>query len=201
MNEKSDEMNDNVDSKTLKYQFQSAQNELKRKIELLESVINANKLKRAELIKTLDEEREKSERQLEENTKLKEDLILIEQKMKEIFNENQQHKDKIEYLGKELEIAQTKLKMASIDSDKQEESQSSNEVVPKDQVLCLEEELVLLKERFAQVSEEKMKLAKDLLVLKDQYKEVCNRTHNKYFFYIAPLIIMVLYLLVSAMIS
>lgn len=200
INEKADELCDNVDSKTLKYQFQSAQNELKRKIEILESVAHDNKLKVLELLKILDEEKEISQRRLEDNEKLKEELILMEQKLKESSQENQHHKDKIEYLGNELEVVQNKFKSTSVDSAK-EEFQISNEVVSHDQLLCLEEELVLLKERFAQVSEEKIKLVKDLITLREQYNLVCNRSHNKYFFYVAPLIAMVLYLLVSAMIS
>lgn len=202
VNEKTDDLNDNVDSKTLKYQFQSAQNELKRKIELLESAANANKLKIVELLKTLDEENEISQKRLEENTKLKEDLIILEQKLKESFNENQQYRDKIEHLGKELETVQNKsTNVDDVEKEKRDAPQTSNEILSHDQLLCLEEELVLLKERFAQVSEEKMKLVKDLLTLREQYNMVCNRSHNKYFFYVAPLIAMVLYLLVSAMIS
>lgn len=231
INEKTDDLTDHVDSKTLKYQYQSAQNELKRKIEILESVSNANKLKIAELLKTLDEEKEISQKRLEENTKFKEDLIILEQKLKESFNENQQYKDKIEHLGCELETVQNKLKsgvtidnndekeLSTVDNEKHstDESEkqtsvanrenqnllqiSNNEIVSHDQLLYLEEELVMLKERFAQVSEEKLKLVKDLLTLREQYNTVCNRSHNKYFFYIAPLIAMVLYLLVSAMIS
>lgn len=202
VNEKTDDLNDNVDCKTLKYQFQSAQNELKRKIEILESVANSNKLKISELLKTLDEEKEISNKRLEENTKLKEDLIILEQKLKESFNENQQCRDKVEHLGKELENVQNKSTIVDdIEKEKRNGSQTSNEIVSPDQLLCLEEELVLLKERFAQVSEEKMKLVKDLLTLREQYNVVCNRSHNKYFFYVAPLIAMVLYLLVSAMIS
>lgn len=133
---------------------------------------------------------------------MKDDLLILEQKLKESLNENQQCRAKIENLGKELDTVQHKSTIVDgVEREKRDESQTSNEIVSHDQLLCLEEELVLLKERFAQVSEEKLKLVKDLLTLREQYNMVCNRSHNKYFFYVAPLIAMVLYLLVSAMIS
>ncbi|KAJ8935998.1 hypothetical protein NQ318_009678 [Aromia moschata] len=183
-NEKDDYSSDHVDSKTLKYQFQSAQNELKRKIELLESISNANKFKIAELDKALCEEKELSQSRLEENENLKQELVLLQQKWKESCNENQQYKDKIEYLGSELEVAQEKLKEAientkekhvhSIVENSFEKSTISNSLVTYDQLVNLEEELVLLKERFAQIGDEKLKLQRDLLTMTEKYNMVCN---------------------------
>lgn len=167
----------------------------------MESVANANKVKIVELLKTLEEEKELSQRRLNENEKLREDLIIMGQRFKDSSVENQQYIDKIEYLGTELETVQNKLKLTTVDGEKPSDSQPSNEIVSHDQLLCLEEELVLLKERFAQISEEKMKLVKDLSTLREKYNSACNRTHTKYFLYVAPLIFMVVYLLVSAMLS
>lgn len=198
---------DHVDSKTLKYQFQSAQNELKRKIELLESVSNANKFKIAELDKALEEEKMLSHQQLIENENVKQELIVLQQKWKESCNENQQYRNKIKHLTNDLEVAQEQLKEITESGKKHTDenisntSIISNNVVTYDQLVNLEEELVLLKERFAQVGEEKLKLQRDLLGMTEKYNMVCNRSHNKYFFYVAPLVFMVLYLLVSAMIS
>nr|XP_023024986.1 sarcolemmal membrane-associated protein isoform X1 [Leptinotarsa decemlineata] len=197
---------DRVDSKTLKYQFQSAQNELKRKIELLETISNENKLKINDLDKELLEEKKISQLRLEENEGIKEELVLLQQKWKESCNETLEYKDKMCVLLEELELAKKQLKDLNENvKEKIEETQwgptISNSVVSYDQLVELEEELVLLKERFSQVSEEKIKLQRDFSMLTKQYNVVCNRSHNKYFFYVAPLVIMVLYLLVSAMIS
>lgn len=184
----------------MKYQYQSAQNELREKLAIVETISNMNKLKIIELLKSLDDEKEIAQQRLEDNQKLKEDLRILEQKLKEIFNENQQYRDKVERLEQDLDVVQTTLQSTQSNSKKYE-ANTSTEVVTHDQMLCLEEELVLLKERFAQVSEEKLKLVKDLVSLREQYNLVCNRSHTKYFFYIAPLIIIVLYLLNSLMIS
>ncbi|XP_019876248.1 sarcolemmal membrane-associated protein [Aethina tumida] len=179
------EKGDYVDSHTLKYQFQSAQNELKRKIEVLEALSNVNKIKLTELTNELSEEKEKSMNRLRENESLKEELSQFEQKWKESCNESQQLRDKVESLSAKLE----------------EKSDSNERLVTFQQLVDVEEELVLLKERFAKIGDEKLKLQHELYSLTEQYKVVCNRSYNKHFFYIAPLVIMVLYLLISAMIS
>lgn len=180
---------------------------MKRKIELLESISNGNKFKITELDTALHEEKIISHQQLIENQNLKQELIILEQKWKESCNENQQYKDKMKHLMNELEIAQEQLKQVTDNVKKQVDknllntSIMSNNVVTYDQLVNLEEELVLLKERFAQVGDEKLKLQRDLLIMTEKYNMVCNRSYNKYFFYVAPLVFMVLYLLVSAMIS
>lgn len=70
-----------------------------------------------------------------------------------------------------------------------------------EEVAALEEELVLIKERYAVIAEEKTMLNKKLNTLREQYNTVCNNSYNKIFFYVAPLVLMVLYLLISAMAS
>jgi pSer/pThr/pTyr-binding forkhead associated (FHA) protein len=55
-NEKDDFDSDTVDSKTLKYKYQSAQNELKKRIEILESIFESNKMKLSELERSLGQD-------------------------------------------------------------------------------------------------------------------------------------------------
>lgn len=185
---------------------------MKRRIELLESVANANKMIITELRRNLDQEKEISQQRLEENNKMKEELVILQQKWKESCYENQQYQDKINYLSSELDLAQKRLKEVPEKRTESHEERQNNSgsgdsvslnqsLVNYDQLVNLEEELVLMKERFAQVSEDKLKLQRDLLTLTAQYNLACNRSHTKYFFYVAPLVFMVLYLLVSAMIS
>lgn len=61
----------------------------------------------------------------------------------------------------------------------------------------LEEELVVLKEQYASVIEEKMALNRDLVRAQEQYAAMCNRSYNTLFLYIAPLVLMALYILIS----
>lgn len=151
----------------------------------MEALSNVNKIKLTELTNELSEEKEKSMNRLRENESLKEELSQFEQKWKESCNESQQLRDKVESLSAKLE----------------EKSDSNERLVTFQQLVDVEEELVLLKERFAKIGDEKLKLQHELYSLTEQYKVVCNRSYNKHFFYIAPLVIMVLYLLISAMIS
>ncbi|XP_057661099.1 sarcolemmal membrane-associated protein isoform X1 [Diorhabda carinulata] len=203
--EESTERADTVDSKTLKYQFHAAQNELKRKIETLESIGNTYRNKIVELDKALNEEKIISKDRTEENEVLKQEVVLLRQKWKECSNENQQYRDKMSALNSELETALEKLKQAAETKEKIENVPAEPNIlkpfVSLEQLAQIEEELVLLKERYAQVSEDKMALRHDLATLKTQYDAICNRFYNKFFWYVAPLVAMVFYLLISAMIS
>ncbi|XP_072396077.1 uncharacterized protein Slmap isoform X1 [Diabrotica undecimpunctata] len=217
--EESTERTDAVDSKTLKYQFHAAQSELKRKIETLETIANAHRSKIEELDKALEDEKTLSNDRLAENDVLKQELVLLRQKWKESANENQQQRDRLSALNLELESALEKIRVAALhrelesttekmkqthEQEKVEtiaESNLQKAVVPVDQLAQVEEELVLIKERYAQVSEEKLGLRHDLATLKGQYDAMCNRFYNQFFWYVAPLVVMVLYLLISAMIS
>ncbi|CAH1996671.1 unnamed protein product [Acanthoscelides obtectus] len=193
-----EEEDDQVDSKTLKCQFQSMQAELKRRIEALESILTTKESYMTELSRCLAEEKELSLQRRVEAEQLKQEL---EQQTKEICNESQQYKDKIDLLTKELESAQTKLKEVDENVKEKELDTSKSSTVTYEELISVEEELVLIKERFAQITEEKLKLQRDLVSMTEQYRMVCNSSHNKYFFYVAPLVFMVLYLLISAMIS
>lgn len=203
---------DRIDSKTLKYQYQSAQNELKRKMEILEAMSNSNKVKIDELDRALAEEKEKGKCTVEENESLKHELIQLQQKWKESCNENQQLRDKVLLLSQELEKKEGQDSVAnsvekSPESELRHRKQNAQFVegekpsglVCVEQVVKLEEELVALKERCAQIGEEKLKLQHDLLKLTEQYNLVCNKSNNKMFVYFAILVLMVIYLLVSAM--
>lgn len=193
-NEKDDFDSDAVDSKTLKYKYQSAQNELKKKIEILESILESNKAKLTELEKALSQERQTNSVQAEENQLMKEELSILQQKWKEGCNESQQLRDRVNALVKELEEANKKDQNVNT-------SIISSSPVSYEQLVSLEEELVLLKERYSQISDDKLKLQNDLSSLKEQYNRVCNSSYDKMYFYIAPLILMILYLVISAMIS
>uniref|UniRef100_A0A6P7GPS1 Sarcolemmal membrane-associated protein isoform X2 n=1 Tax=Diabrotica virgifera virgifera TaxID=50390 RepID=A0A6P7GPS1_DIAVI len=213
------ERTDAVDSKTLKYQFHAAQSELKRKIETLETIANAHRSKIEELDKALEDEKTLSNDRLAENDVLKQELVLLRQKWKESANENQQQKDRLSALNLELESALENIRVSALHRENESTTEKSEKtleqekvepiaepslqkaVVPVDQLAQVEEELVLIKERYAQVSEEKLSLRHDLATLKGQYDAMCNRFYNQFFWYVAPLVVMVLYLLISAMIS
>ncbi|VEN64352.1 unnamed protein product [Callosobruchus maculatus] len=197
-NEEGEDEDDQVDSKTLKCQFQSMQAELRRRIEALESILETKESYMTELSRCLREEKELSMQRRMEAEQLKQEL---EQQAKESCNESQQYKDKIDLLTKELDSAQTKLKELDENVKEKELDTSKSSTVSYEELISVEEELVLIKERFAQITEEKLKLQRDLVSMTEQYRMVCNSSHNKYFFYVAPLVFMVLYLLISAMIS
>ncbi|XP_015838366.2 sarcolemmal membrane-associated protein [Tribolium castaneum] len=190
-NSKDDFDSDNVDSKTLKFKYQTAQNELKKRIEILESILESNKSKMSELEKLLSEEKELNCVQTKENEAMREELVVLQQKWKESCNESQQLRDRVSGLVKELEEASAKDQIVNTST-----ISSSYE-----QLVSLEEELVLLKERYAQSNDDKLKLQQELAKVREQYNKVCNSSYDKMYFYIAPLILMILYLVISAMIS
>ncbi|XP_044252869.1 sarcolemmal membrane-associated protein [Tribolium madens] len=190
-NSKDDFDSDNVDSKTLKYKYQTAQNELKKRIEILETILESNKSKLSELEKQLTDEKQLNSVQSEENESMKEELVVLQQKLKESCNESQQLRDRVNCLVKELEEASNKDQIVNT-------STISNSY---EQLVSLEEEMVLLKERYVQSNDDKLKLQQELAKLREQYNKMCNSSYDKMYFYIAPLILMILYLVISAMIS
>lgn len=213
-----------VNSKTLKYQFQTAQNELKRQIENLEQIVNSNKLKISELEESLSNEKHINLLKGDEVDSLKDELLLLTQKWNESCNEAQQLRDKVAVMKNDLlvakdEISRTKTVMEMKEEEDLEkcvnnddnivQNDSKHDVVAnismnkinEEQFSALEEELIILKERFAQINEEKLELSKNLTSLNKDYNSLQNRSHNTMFFYIAPLALAVLYLLVSSMFS
>lgn len=208
-----------IDSKTLKYQFQSLQIELKKQIEQLQqqSIVNRNKI--TELETALTKEKQTCFDKTEECAHLKRELGLLEQKWKESCNEMQQMRDKILSLNEQLcnidsisfshnGVGSNNTKHLSDKVETNDQAQvSSNNIELKsaisntslsaEQIAALEEELVVLKERYAAVNDEKRVLNKNLTVMQDQYNALCNRSHNTMFFYIAPLVLAILYLLIS----
>jgi pSer/pThr/pTyr-binding forkhead associated (FHA) protein len=199
-NEKDDFDSDTVDSKTLKYKYQSAQNELKKRIEILESILESNKMKLSELERSLGQEKQANSLQSEENRSLKDELMALQQKWKESCNESRQLRDRVNALVKEVEAKDETIGNTK-DQNNVNKSIISSSPVSFEQLVSLEEELVMLKERYAQINDEKSKLQHDLDSLKEQYNKVCNSSYDKMYFYIAPLILMILYLVISAMIS
>lgn len=65
----------------------------------------------------------------------------------------------------------------------------------------LEEELVVLKEQYAAVIEEKMALDRELTKAQEQYSAIRNRSNNTMFIYIAPLVVYLLYVLIVQIFS
>ncbi|XP_050297685.1 sarcolemmal membrane-associated protein [Anthonomus grandis grandis] len=219
-----------VDSKTLKHQFQSAQREqmeLKRKIQILEKNSEFNKSTILELNKALCDERQLSEERQAACDTLKEELRVLNQRWEDSNGKNLRLIARVNDLVKELDKQKEQLLLAGSNASKEteeeeeetvvenneivqeeeeegkiEELNSSNmSVVSTEQLLNIEEELVLLKEKYAQSCEEKMRLQRDLVKIKIQYEMVCDSMYNKYFWYVAPLVIIVLYLLIREWIS
>ncbi|XP_017770427.1 PREDICTED: sarcolemmal membrane-associated protein isoform X2 [Nicrophorus vespilloides] len=188
-----------VDTRTLKYHNQSAQNELKKQIEQMSIVSCADKTKIALLEKSLMTEKETISYLTSKQTSLKEDLAFIEAKYVESASESDSLKKKIEALQAELSkavaLTMTTEKATQIDQLAVEKSDNIS------QVQELEEDLVSLKERYAAITEEKIAINKDMLNLHDKYNALRDRSHNVLFCYIAPLVLMVLYLLISSMFS
>lgn len=65
----------------------------------------------------------------------------------------------------------------------------------------LEEELVVMKEKYAECNLEKLQLNKNLDSLQKEYNALANRSHNIMFLYMAPLILLVAYLLLTSLFS
>lgn len=183
-----------VDSRTLKYQFQTVQNDLKKQIEHLQSTTQANQIKIVGLEQALKNEKELTETKSEEIKILKQTLQNFDQKLKENSSGRQQLQDEVSILSQNLKEAKNKLKESSENSKKMNG-------VNIEQFSALEEELVILKESFARISQEKLELNKTLENVRGQYNSLCNRSYNNMFFYIGPLVLMVLYLLISNIFS
>lgn len=163
---------DHIDSKTLKYQYQSVQNELKKQIEQLENKSEVNQQKITELEKELIEQKQIAIEKTTLTEMLKQELQVLQQKLKDNCNEYQRLQDKF-----------------------------GEKVLSVEEISALEEELVLVKEKYAQLVDEKTNLNQKLNQLQKQYNIACNKSHNVMFFYIAPLVLMILYLLISSITS
>uniref|UniRef100_A0AAR5PGI2 FHA domain-containing protein n=1 Tax=Dendroctonus ponderosae TaxID=77166 RepID=A0AAR5PGI2_DENPD len=234
----SDFVSDGADSKTLKYQYQSAQreqNDLRRKIAILEKNSETNQAKILELNQSLNEEKELSGSRLVVCEKLKEELMFLEEKWKESNIENKKLLQRVNELviciDKKKESETRELNMeketactgippneAQVQENMPEASQtgtlntvphlsasinhnSCSSILSNEELTNIEEELVLFKEKYAQSCEDKLKLQKDLLKLRVQYNMMCDSLYNKYFWYIGPLVIIVIYLLIREWIS
>ncbi|KAK5640959.1 hypothetical protein RI129_009506 [Pyrocoelia pectoralis] len=168
-----------INSKTLKYHFQSLENKLKNQLECLqqEAIVNKNKITKLET--ELAQEKESNYQKEEEYNLLKHELCIYQQKWKESCDQ---------FYEKESGLA-TFYPL--------ENSDISNDQPMHEKVKGLEEELVTLKERFATISEEKLLLSRSLITVQNQCRIANNRSQTTLFFYMAPLVIMVLYLIIS----
>lgn len=158
------------------------------------------------------------EREAEE---LRQELVVLRQQWKASCNESQRLRDKVSSLQEQLSITEEK---SSEECEDQSELSKESEPTPtrnvspvkgddfaagdssvcsisSDQFVALEEELVILKERYAQLNDEKLCLNKSYDAMREKYNAIVNQSHNTLFFYVAPLVLMVLYLLISSMFS
>ncbi|KAB0793905.1 hypothetical protein PPYR_13525 [Photinus pyralis] len=164
-----------IDSKTLKYHFQSLENKLKNQLECLqqEAIVNKNKIVMLE--STLAQEKEINIDKGEECMLLKQELSIYQQKWKESYNQLQKRQDVNPLVNSDI----------------------SNDESTYEKIKSLEEELVTLKEKFASINDERLSLSRSLVTIQSQYRNVCNRSYNMMFCYMAPLVFMVLYLIFS----
>lgn len=201
-----------VDSKTLKYQFQSLQNELKNQVEHLQLEVKESRKQVSELELALVEQKEINCHKDEECKLLKQELYSFQQNWKESYAEldklqipSESSQNDLDTLCSDSCTASSSSSTTSIQeiisgeySDQVNTQQDiSNMEFHLEKIANLEEELVVLKERFSSINDEKVSLNKSLSTLKDEYKHLCNRSYNTLFFYVAPLVLMVLYLLIS----
>ena len=186
-----------TDSKTLKYQFQTVQNEYRKQIETLEHLVIMNKIKMTELEHSLDEERALSAGKSAFLEKLKKELLSTEQKWMEACDETLQLKEKLESASNEVDGEQPNRSVVF----EQSQSDVSFGNVTADVLTEMEEELVILKERYARVNEEKLLLNKEVSELRARYVAACNRKYNTMFCYVAPVVLILVYLLLSSIVS
>lgn len=195
---------DHIDSKTLKYHFQSTQNELKKKIEVLEQLCKSHQEKNEEVSALYEEEKTLLSKFEADNKELKDELSVCRENLERSRRENYDLKNEVNFLLASKEIgAGDSLTEPSVEKEKITlvEQSSSEKVISCEELVAVEEELVLLKERFSQVNSEKVKLLQDIEGLKKEYISVKNHSHNMTFLYVAPLVLIVLYLLMSNMFS
>lgn len=185
-----------IDSKTLKYQFQTVQNEYRKQIEALEQLVVMNKIKITELEHSFDEEKALSAGKSAFLEKLKKELLSTEQKWMEACDEVVRLK-KLVSVSNEVDGEQPDQPV----SLEQSQSDVSFGTVTADALTEMEEELVILKERYAQVNEEKLLLNKEVSELRARYTAACNRAYNNMFWYVAPLVLILVYLLFSLVAS
>lgn len=165
------------------------------------------------------EERQNHQKYKKETDKLKQELALSQQLANTTSNEELMMKAKVENLSTELNKRPTvetyenlKLKCANLEKilkKKNANAQSGDYIVEeikmdeldKLRFTELEEELVVMKEKYAECNIETVKLNKNLEALQKEYNSLLNRSHNVMFLYIAPLILLVAYLLLSSLFS
>ncbi|XP_018326274.1 sarcolemmal membrane-associated protein isoform X2 [Agrilus planipennis] len=189
-NDNKDLENDNVDSKTLKYQLISVQKQMSKRVEDLEEQVMSHSSRADKLALELK--------------KLHEEYKFLQESWEIKRIENGKLLETISNLQEELMVTYNKLKKLDVAAEEKsvsKEKSLSESLISPEVITALEEELVLLKERYADLIDEKMVLCKKITALQTQYRAVCNASYNKMFFYVAPLVFMVLYLLFTAIFS
>lgn len=116
---------------------------------------------------------------------------------KESFNELKNTCDNLQTLINELR-EEAKRDDKSLKNDI---SNSFSDDEERSRFLELEEELVVMKEQYAKSVEDKISMNRTLDKIQKDYNDLTNRSHNVMFFYIAPLVFLVAYLLFTTLVS
>ncbi|XP_044759229.1 sarcolemmal membrane-associated protein isoform X2 [Coccinella septempunctata] len=199
--ERENKLVDNIDSKTLKYHFQSTQNELKKRIDILEQLCKSHQEKLEEVTALYEEKKNLLSKFEVDNKELKDELCICRENLEKCHRENYDLKNEVNILLATKEIGAGDSVVEPV-TEKDNVTQSVTEkLVSYEELVAVEEELVLLKERFSQANAEKVKLLQDIEGLRKDYNSVKNHSHNMTFLYVAPLVLIVLYLLMSNMFS
>lgn len=171
---------DHVDSKTLKYQYQTVQNELKKQIERLERELSENdQIQRIERLERQISEKDETISKLQEE--FRKEREALQEQFRTACDECRQLRDEVSTL--------------------KNDEQRKKCVLTFEEITDLEEQLVQYKERCAAIIDENTALTMKMNVITDQYNKLCNKSYNQLFFYVAPLVLMVLYLLISSIAS
>lgn len=195
-----------IDSGTIKHQmYQSAQNEMKKKIETLQNLCTLHQEKVNELEKLLYDEKELTKKVASENNNLKHELDNLKSDLNKSIDRNVDLESEIKKL-KEIEnkkgVEELEISLKSgMMGDHECNLNDSNISVSYKELVSVEEELVTLKEKYAQVSNDKSELQKQVELMRQEINQMRNQSHNTTFFYVAPLVLIVLYLLISKMFS
>lgn len=109
--------------------------------------------------------------------------------------------DNVKRRCKEMEIITSKLPSTAVVSDQNLPLSIEEFDEEKRKIHELEEELVLMKERFAKCNDDNILLNKQYDKLQKEYHDLSNRSYNVMFFYIAPLVFLIAYLLFAVLFS
>lgn len=210
----------------LKQKLQAAQNDVLEKSttiskmsEEVENLLETSALINAKisLVETdLLEERASCKHYMKEVERLRQELNVTQQLADTTSTEEQTLKSQVDALSAELRLRPTvesfeelKHKCSSLEKIVQKIKTNQQKVADSGDTngeidvkfTELEEELVVMKEKYAECNLEKLQLNKNLDTLQKEYNALANRSHNIMFLYMAPLVLLVAYLLLTSLFS